>query len=110
MEKCQICEKGYLKKVMNKEIIYGVELGVFSAKKCSYCGEIWVDGKTMDNIEKIAKEKGVWGLGTTTKITKTGNSLAVRIPKKIVNHLNLKNGEEIYIHPEHKKVILEIKS
>ena len=110
MEKCPMCKKGYLKKIVNKEVIYGVYLGDFPAKKCSFCNETWVDGKTMEKIEKIAKEKGIWGLGAKTKITKTGNSLAVRIPKKIVDYLKLKNGEEAYIHPEDRKLIIEAKS
>lgn len=40
-----------------------------------------------------------------TKITRTGNSLAVRIPKEIADYLNLKEGEEAYIHPEGKKLV-----
>ena len=56
MEKCSICEKGYLKKIINKEIIHGIYLGDFPAKKCSFCNEIWTDGKTMEKIENIAKK------------------------------------------------------
>ena len=107
MEKCLMCEKGHLKKIMNREVIYGVYLGDFPAKKCSFCNEIWTDGETMEKIEKVAKEKGVWGLGVKTKITKAGNSLCVRIPNKIANFLNLKSGEEAYIHPEENKLVIE---
>lgn len=108
-EECAICEKGYLKKIINKEEIYGVYLGNFPAKKCSHCGEIWTDGKTMEKIEKVAREKGVWGLGVKTKITKTGNSLAVRIPKRIADFLKLKKEEEVFIHPQDHKLIIEAK-
>ena len=108
--KCPICENGELKKSKIKESMFGVYLGEFSANVCNKCGESFTDSFTTKRIEAAAKKKGVWGLANVTKITKTGNSLAVRIPKKIVDYLNLKNGEEIYIHPEHKKVILEIKS
>ena len=61
-------------------------------------------------IEQVAKKKGIWDLSAVTKITKTGNSLAVRIPKKIVDYLNLKNGEEAYVHPEGNKLVVEAKS
>ena len=47
------------------------------------------------------------GLGKKAKITKTGNSLAVRIPKEIANFLKLKEGNEAYIHPEKDKIIIE---
>ncbi len=48
------------------------------------------------------------GLGTTTKITKTGGSLTIRIPKKIADYLKLKEGKEAYVHPEDHKLIIEI--
>ena len=57
----------------------------------------------------MAKKKGIWGLSALTKITKTGNSLAVRIPKKVAEYLKLRNGEEAYIHPEKDKLIIETK-
>lgn len=94
---------------MHKEEFHGVYLGEFPAEKCTSCGEIFTSGETMEKIEEIAKKKGVWGLGAKTKITKTGNSLAVRIPKKIVDYLKLKDGEEAYIHPEDNKLIIEAK-
>lgn len=108
MEKCAMCEKGHLKKIKHKEVIHGVYLGEFPAEKCTSCGEVWIDGDTMGKIEEAAKKKGIWGLGKKTKITRTGNSLAVRIPKEIINHLKLKEGKEAYIHPENNKIVIEI--
>jgi antitoxin component of MazEF toxin-antitoxin module len=61
-------------------------------------------------IEDAAKKKGIWGLGATTRITKTGNSLAVRIPKKIADYLKLQNGKEAYVHPENDRLVIEAKS
>ena len=49
----------------------------------------------------------MFGLGKKTKITKTGNSLAIRIPKEIANFLKLKDGKEAYMHPEKNKLIIE---
>lgn len=105
--KCPICEKGYLKKGNIKETMFGVYLGEFPAEICSKCGESFTDEKTTRKIEAAAKKKGIWGLGKKTKITKTGNSLAVRIPKDIVKYLNLKEGKEAYIHPEDHKIVIE---
>ena len=108
--KCPICEKGILKKTKIKEFMFGVYLGEFPAEVCTKCNESFTDEDTTKSIETIAKKKGIWGLGRKTKITKTGNSLAVRIPKNIVDYLNLKVGEEAYIHPEDHKLIIETKS
>lgn len=60
--KCPICEKGVLKKIITKEIINKVNLGNFPAEKCSSCRETFTSSETMKKIEKIAKEKKVWGL------------------------------------------------
>ncbi len=108
--KCPICDNGILKKGKIRESMFGVYLGEFPAEICSGCGESFIDSSAMEKIEMIAKKKGIWGLGAMTRITKTGNSLAVMIPKKIVDYLNLKDGEETYIHPENNKLIIESKT
>lgn len=107
--KCPICEKGILKKGRIKEYMFGVYLGEFPADICSNCKESFTDSITTKEIEEVAKKKGIWGLGASTKITKTGNSLAVRIPKKIADYLKLENGKEAYVHPEDHKLIIEAK-
>lgn len=105
--KCPICGKGILKKGKINETMFGVYLGEFPAEICSYCKESFTDQETTRKIQEIAKKKGIWGLGKKTKITKTGNSLAVRIPKDIADFLKLKEGKEAYIHPEDKKLVIE---
>jgi len=104
---CPICEKGILKKGKIKESMFGVYLGEFPAEICTKCGESFTDSETTRKIEESAKRKGIWGLGKKTKITRTGNSLAVRIPKKVADYLNLKEGQETYVHPEKNKLIIE---
>lgn len=105
--KCPICEKGELKKDRIKETMFGVYLGEFPAEICNKCNESFTDSETTRKIEEVAKKKGLWGLDKKTKIIMAGNSLAVRIPKKIGEFLKLKAGEEAYIHPENKKLIIE---
>lgn len=107
MIKCPICEKGKLEKKQIDEIMFGVSLGKFPAQVCRNCGESFTDAETTRKVEEVAKKKGLWGLGVKTKITKTGNSLAVRIPKKIADFLKFKEGEEAYIHPEAGKLVVE---
>ena len=104
--KCPICNDT-LKEGVTKENMFGIYLGEFPARICNTCKESFTDEKTTKEIEDIAKKKGLWNLGHKTKITRSGNSLAVRIPKEIVNHLNLKEGKEAYIYPENNKIIIE---
>ena len=105
--KCSLCEKGELKKTKIAEVMFGVILGNFPAERCSFCGETFTDEITTKRIEEAAKKKGIWGIGMKTKIAKTGNSLAVRIPQRIAKFLDLKEGEETYIYPEKNKLIVE---
>ena len=105
--KCPVCDKGILRKGKIKEEMFGVYLGEFPAEICTKCNESFTDEKTTRMIEEAAKKKGIWGMGKKTKITKTGNSLAVRIPQEIAKFLNLKDGKEAYIHPEGNRLIIE---
>ncbi len=108
--KCPLCENGTLKKTKVKEYMFGVYLGEFPAEVCTKCGETFTDSVITKKIEEVAKKKGIWGLGAVTRITKTGNSLAVRIPKKIAEYLKLKDGKEAYMHPDAEKLIIETKT
>src|SRR3989344_6942544 len=109
MIRCPICEKGKLIKVIKKHVLFGVDLGVYPGEKCTSCGEVFTDSSAMEKIEAIAKKKGIWGLSARTKITKTGNSLAVRIPKRIADYLKLKDGKEAHVHPEDHKLVIQSK-
>ncbi len=104
---CAMCDKGTLKNVREPYIFHGIDLGTYPGEKCDFCGELWTSGASMRKIEKVAKAKGVWGLGRSTKVTRTGNSLAIRIPKALVDHLKLKEGKNAFIHPESKKLVIE---
>ena len=105
--KCPMCEKGELKKGKIREDMFGVFLGEFPADICTKCGESFTDEEATKKIEEAAKRKGIWGLGIKTRITKSGNSLAIRIPKRIAEFLKLKEGEEAYLHPERNKLVME---
>ncbi len=105
--KCPVCGKGTLRVGTVRETMFGVYLGEFPAEICTRCGESFTDEKTTRAIEAIAKKKNIWGLGRKTRITRTGNSLAVRIPKEIAKFLKLKEGKEAYIHPESDRLIIE---
>jgi len=107
MEKCYLCGKGNLVKKKVDFKLYGKSLGEFDAEVCDKCNEIFFDEKTSDKIDKVIKEKKLWGLEARTSITQSGNSLAIRIPKKIAEFLHFKKGTQTRIHPEENKLIVE---
>lgn len=105
--KCPVCNERELKKEILREEQLGVYLGDYEGLRCSSCGESFFDSETTKKILDKAKEKGIFGIEAKTKVAKSGNSLAVRIPKKIANFLKLKEGKEVRIHPAGDKIIIE---
>ena len=109
MRKCQICEKGKLVKKIVPYSVYGIEIGRFPAEVCAGCGEEWFSEETAKKIEKIEKEKGLFGLSKQSKISYSGNSLIVRIPREIAKFMRLKKETPVTIHPEGKnKISIEV--
>lgn len=43
----------------------------------------------------------------TTKIQKWGNSLAVRLPKKLTTHLGLEEGSEVMVDEHEQNVLIK---
>jgi YgiT-type zinc finger domain-containing protein len=108
MSECYSCGKGNLVKKKVDFKVYGVSLGRFDAEVCGNCGETYFDEDVSDKIDAIAKKKGLWGLEATTKVGKVGNSIDIKLNKRIADFAGLKKGEEVRIYPEGKnKIIIE---
>ncbi len=106
--KCPICNGRLSRKNVDFKL-GNIDLGEFEADVCSKCNERFFTEESSDNIDKKAKELGLWGIAGKTKISYSGNSLIVRIPKEISQFMKLEKGEEVLIHPEGRdKLIIEI--
>ena len=104
---CPICEEK-MKKVKEPYYFGGRKLGEFEAEKCPKCKEVFFTEAASDKIDKIAKDLGLWGLRQEGKLGYSGNSLIVRVPKKIAEFLNFKEGQKVSIRPEGKdKLVVE---
>lgn len=107
--KCYICEKGELKRKTVPYKLYGELIGNFPAEVCGECGEVFFDEETSKQITEATKAKGLWGMGSRTKIGQAGTTLDIRLPKKIIEFLKLKKGEEVSIYPESKnRLVIEV--
>jgi hypothetical protein len=73
--------------------------GVYVAEVCPSCGEVFWNVRDVGRMEIKAKRIGIWSLEQKTRVATVGNSLAVRIPKRLANFLGLKRGVEVLIHP-----------
>jgi len=106
--KCYLCEQGTMKRTKAPFSMYGILLGEFEADVCNMCKEVVFTEIASDEIDQIAKEKGLWGLESKTKVGKVGNSIDVKIAKNLAEFTGLKKGEEVRIYPESKnKLIIE---
>lgn len=103
MQTCDECQKGKMMKKPVDYILLGVNLGKFNAFICQHCEETVFSGDTFVKIEKMAKEKGIWGIGAKTRIGTSGNALDVKLPKSLVGFMHLKKGQEIFIEPVDQK-------
>lgn len=100
MTKCPSCGKGTLRETDVEESMFGVSLGTFHGEVCGSCKETFLDETAMDELEVRARKAGVWGLGKKLKVVRSGNSLVIRIPAELADHMHLKAGTEVYVHPE----------
>ena len=109
VERCPICGKGALRTGRVQEAMFGISLGSYEGEVCDNCGESFLGAKAMDALETKAKELGLWGLGTKVKVTRSGNSLVVRIPAPLARYLGIKSGQEVMVAPEQRKrLVLEL--
>jgi len=107
--KCVLCG-GKLKNKIVDYKVYGKSLGKFPAKVCEKCNEQWFDEENSKKIEQAEKKANLFGLCRESKISYSGNSLIIRIPKDIVKFMNLNKESQIIIYPEDKnKISVNIK-
>lgn len=106
--KCDNCNINMKKKRVDYNFL-GFNLGKFEAFVCERCNEQLFDEAISTKIDKAAKDKGLWGLQSTTKIGRTGDSFDVRINKKLATLLKLKKGQEVRIYPEgSEKIVISL--
>lgn len=107
MKKCE-CGGKIIRKKMDY-LLLGENLGRFETMLCQKCKERYYNEEVMDKIDIVAKKRGLWGLESHTKLSEVGNSLAIRLNKKLVDFFKFKKGKEVIIYPESKeKLVIQI--
>ncbi|MBI5035974.1 hypothetical protein HZC09_01395 [Candidatus Micrarchaeota archaeon] len=105
---CIFC-RGATKKAKVDVVEVGVNLGKFDAQVCTKCGEHYYSETVVNQIQKKEKEAGIWGLEAKTEVSQYGNSLAIRVKKKLADFLKLKKGTQVEIKlVEPKKILVEV--
>jgi len=105
---CPVCGRAKLRSEKRHAAQNGFDLGLYVAEVCPACEEVFWKESDVRKMEGRAKKIGVWGLEQKTRVATVGNSLAVRIPKRLANFLGLRRGVEVLIHPMGRdKLVIE---
>lgn len=99
--KCLFCNSATGAKLVDYAEM-GVSLGKFKAQVCIKCGEVFFDSETAGKIQAKSKELGLFGLAKRIKVAEVGNSIAIRVPKRLAEFVGLKKGQEVLIRPREK--------
>jgi hypothetical protein len=62
---------------------FGIDFGIRRCEICKECNAEYLDQKIMEEIENEIKKRGLFGLEKLVKVTKSGNSIVIRIPPEI---------------------------
>ena len=92
MSSCPICNSPMKKE--KREIKKGVFAQV---EVCPQCEDDWIDENGYEELYQMF----------TRKTFKIGGSLAVRIPKELVDMIGLKEGAELKFTVKDKKLVIE---
>ena len=102
---------GILKKSHTQVEFFGTDFGIRECEVCSKCGSEYLNEETLEEIEREVKKKKLFGLEKQAQITKSGNSLVIRIPPEIANFAGVHYKDMIRIYPISKnKIEVEIQS
>lgn len=106
--KCEECGGSVVVRAIEYSYL-GEAVGKFPAEVCTKCGETVFDEQASEQIERRVKQKGLYGLGTTTTVGVAGSSLVIRVSKKLAGFLQLRRGELVHIHPEsRRRIVVEV--
>lgn len=96
---------GTLKKGHAQVDFFGIDFGIRECEVCSKCGSEYLNNETLDEIEQEVKKRKLFGLERQVQITKSGNSLVIRIPPEIARFSGIKYRDNARIYPTAKNKI-----
>ncbi len=88
---------------------FGIDFGIKKCEICKDCNAEYLDNEIMEGIEKEVKKRNIFGLEKMVKVTKSGNSIVIRIPPEIAKFSDIDYKSIIRIFPVSKnKIELEV--
>jgi hypothetical protein len=93
---------GSPKKTKVEVEFFGIDFGLRDAEVCTACGSEYLDHDTLKVIEKEIKERKIFALEKRVQVTKSGESLVIRIPPEIAEFLNIHYKSLVQLFPVDK--------
>lgn len=90
---------GKLKKSKTEVEFFGIDFGIKNCEVCTKCGTEYLDNETLREIEQEVKKRKLFGLEQMIRVTKSGNSIVVRIPQEIAKFSNIHYKSLVRIFP-----------
>lgn len=94
--------KGKLKKSKAEVEFFGIDFGIRECDVCTKCGSEYLDNETLKEIEQEIKKRKLFGLEQIIRVTKSGNSIVVRIPQEIAKFSDIRYRSLVRIFPVEK--------
>jgi hypothetical protein len=95
--KCPVCGRGTLVSV--DDILSEIEGLAFveRGRRCTVCGEEFIDGEDAQRTIKVARRLGIWGepLRLHRKLSPSGRGVVLRIPEDLRRSMALKGNETV---------------
>ena len=102
---------GRLAERVSEVEFFGIDFGLKRVEVCADCGTEYLSQETMEEVEAEVKKRGLFGLERRGKVSRSGNSLVIRIPQEIVKSMNLKRDIPIVIYPSDKdRLVVELET
>lgn len=93
---------GKMKETLDEIEFFGINFGIKKIEICTKCGDKYISDEIYEEIEKKSKDLGLFGLERKVKVTKSGNSLVLRLPPDIVKFAGIKYQDILSILPVEK--------
>jgi len=100
------CNCGGTLKISHTQVeFFGIDFGIRESEICTKCGSEYLSNEVLNEIEAEVKKKKLFGLEKQAQITKSGNSLVIKIPPEIVKFTDVHYKDIIRIYPAGKNRI-----
>ena len=94
---------GTMKETLDEIEFFGIDFGIKKIEMCTKCNDKYISDEVYEEVEKKAKEMGLFGLERKVKVTKSGNSLVLRLPPDIVKFAGINYKDILSILPIEKR-------